>query len=385
MDYSGGGQGALREMQGAEEVSGKKTHIIFWFSFFGIVFIIIIIALFLIFSHSDSKKVSEKKLIEGVALEVGDNDVVKFDLDKEEHGMWINFMGYDSVELTISSEPINLTLQINEVKEVDLNNDGIFDIRIKLVKIEDGKATIAFQKLEKETCREDWKCSDWENCSKGFQKRECKDLNSCGTIFDKPSVKKGCLEIEFVENNSAFDGQLNNNGSNILNNSINKTIDKNLNNTHPVNFTNGTTSSNLTNHTSVNNHPNETNITINHPIIINNTSNTTNSTISNNPNSTNTSGSTICPQNTYICQEYYGFFCGVYHDSNSINPFCCPKECLRFNSKEQLCSARGYLYFTGNETHICKVQVYSLFNGTNILCCASIENKVNLNSTGLSS
>lgn len=377
MDY-------MQEVQGAEEVSGMKTHKVLWFIFFGIIFFIIFLIVFSIFAGGN-KNVSDNKLIEGVALEVGESDVIKFDLEKEEHGMTINFIGDGSVEVIISSEPINVSLKINEIKEIDLNNDGIFDIKIRLVSIINERATIAIKKIGNEICQENWECSGWSNCSKGFQKRECHDLNSCDAIFNKPSEIKECLEIEFIENENAFYEGVNNNDSNALNNSINNlnnSVNHSLNNNYSTNLTNHTFASNLTNKTI-----NNSNISI----IINNTSNTSNIVTANNYNLTNTTtnSTTICPQNTYICHEYDGFFCDSYYDSssfgsNSLNQYCCPKKCLKFDSKEQLCSARGYLYFTGNETHICKVQVYSSFNGTNILCCNSIEAKVNLNSGGIS-
>jgi hypothetical protein len=301
--------------------------------------------------------------------------------------LFINFVGDGSVELTISSNPINLSLNINEIKEVDLNNDGIFDLKIKLVSIVEEKAVIAFQKIEKESCKEDWECSEWSNCYKAAQKRKCTDLNSCGTIFDRPLVIKGCLEIEFVENDSAFESVENHSINTSLTNNSNTNLTNNTNTTPPANYTNQTTSTtNQTtpnNQTNVNNTTNVTNTTNNLTNTTINTTNVTNTTIEN--NATNTTNPSICPASTFACYESQGLFCiqSNYYSGGS-NPLCCPTECLRFNSNEQLCHARGYSYFTGNDTHICKVQVYSPFNGTHILCCASIDIKVNTTISGLS-
>jgi hypothetical protein len=343
MDYSGvgSGQGVLQETRGAEEVAGTNTHKFLWTIFFGVIFIVIFIVVYLIFT-SGHKNVSDKKLIEGIAMEVGENDVITFDLEKEEHGMWINFLGDGSVELTISSNPINLSLKINEIKEIDLDNNGIFDLKIKLVSIINRKATIAIQKIGEESCQANWKCSEWLNCSKGIQKRECDDLNSCDAIFDKPSEIKNCLEIEFIENDSSFYEGEEEDGINFLD----------------LNFS----------------YDSEDNITDK-----DNTTDEDNRIDEN--NTTNTIDLTSCPQNTSFCQEDSGFFCEIYPDSSILNSYCCPKECLKFNSEEQLCSARGYFYFESNETHICNVRVYSSFNGKNILCCASVKNKVNIGST----
>ncbi len=234
MDY-------LQEEQLKEASSGNQTSKVFWILFFGIVFIILFLIVYLAFI-TNHKNISNDKLMEGVALEVGENDAVKFDLDEQEHGMKINFVGYDSVEVTISSEPINLTLKIDEVKEVDLDGDGFYDLRIKLVKIIEGKATIAIQKIDRESCQESWDCSSWSDCSNGEQERDCDDRNSCGTTFYKPFEEKDCLEIEFIENDSFFK----NNTVNLTNLSLNNFTNISLNNTSNFTFNNSNQSSNLT-------------------------------------------------------------------------------------------------------------------------------------------
>jgi hypothetical protein len=389
MDY-------LQEAQVTQESSGIKTAKIFWSIFFGVIFIIIFIIVYLIFT-SGNKNVSDNKLIEGVAVEVGESDVVKFNLNEEKHGMMINFVGDDSVDLTISSEPINISLKINEIKEVDLNNDGAFDIKIKLVSIIEGKATIAFQKIEKESCREHWECYDWSGCSKGYQKRECRDLNSCGSIFDRPSIIKACIEIEYVENNSAFNEEQNknenesiNNTANVLNATLplnNSGIKLTINKSENTSLENRTNTS--TNHTYINNttdrppSTNATNSSVNHPV--NNTNTTVgglNSTENHSTNNTSsTTGSSPCPSGTYFCNEYYGYICKTDYILSPNNPSCCSNQCLKIPSNEYLCYARGYKPFTGNETHICKVQVYTYFNATSVPCCSVIEARYNTTST----
>ncbi|MCX6749861.1 MAG: hypothetical protein NTZ83_00210 [Candidatus Pacearchaeota archaeon] len=229
MDY-------LQEAQEAQAVSGIKTHKVLWFIFFGIIFVIIFLIVYLVFAGGH-KNVSNNKLVEGTSVEVGEDDSIKFQLDEEDHGIKIDFVGLDSVDLTLSSEPIKLNLKIDEVKEVDLNNDGVVDLRVKLVKIVDGKATIAIQKIEKEACQESWECSQWSDCSNGVQTRECDDSHSCSTTFYKPSEEKECLEIEFIENDSAFRNTTNNSINNSVNNNLNNSVNTSLNNTNILNTT----------------------------------------------------------------------------------------------------------------------------------------------------
>jgi hypothetical protein len=409
---------ALQNAQEEETILGIQTYKVFWSVFFGIVFIIIFLMVYLVFTGGH-KTVSDKKMIEGVALEVGQNDVVKFDFEEEKHGMRINLVSPDSVDLTISSEPINLSLKINEIKEVDLNNNGLFDLKIKLVSIVNGKATIAFQKIESESCKEDWKCSEWSVCSKGYQKRKCSDLNSCGSIFDKPSEKKDCIEIKFVEDNSAFEENINNNQSvndstaNALNSSLsntnnssgiptenkslNKSVENKANTTVNPASSNNFTDRPSTNYTNYSNYP-----PVNYPSNTtantttgssgeteNHSSSTSNNSSSNNYNTTNphTDGTIItppCPSGAYFCNEFYGYTCPTIYILSPNSPSCCSHQCLMITNKEYLCYAKGYKFFTGNETHICKVQVYTYFNATTVPCCSVIEARypINTNTTG---
>lgn len=43
-----------------------------------------------------------------------------------------------------------------------------------------------------EMCEEDWICSIWGECRSTLQKRECYDLNQCGTFENKPLTEKVC-------------------------------------------------------------------------------------------------------------------------------------------------------------------------------------------------
>lgn len=43
-----------------------------------------------------------------------------------------------------------------------------------------------------DTCEESWACSEWSECSEGFQTRTCTDENECGTEEDKPPESQPC-------------------------------------------------------------------------------------------------------------------------------------------------------------------------------------------------
>ncbi len=52
-----------------------------------------------------------------------------------------------SVTLTIESNPVVVTLNVGDIKRVDLNNDGVDDLEVKLEGISSGRANIAMTKL----------------------------------------------------------------------------------------------------------------------------------------------------------------------------------------------------------------------------------------------
>ncbi|MBI2208134.1 hypothetical protein HYU50_01440 [Candidatus Woesearchaeota archaeon] len=42
------------------------------------------------------------------------------------------------------------------------------------------------------SCLENWQCISWSECVNNLQTRSCKDLNNCGTSFNKPTEAKAC-------------------------------------------------------------------------------------------------------------------------------------------------------------------------------------------------
>lgn len=88
-----------------------------------------------------SKQFNEVTLAKG--------DAVTFSLNNNGHTLTINTVNQDNVDLTITSTPIKLNLKLQETKRIDLNDDNMDDLSIKLESILPGnKAYLTLKKVE---------------------------------------------------------------------------------------------------------------------------------------------------------------------------------------------------------------------------------------------
>ena len=85
---------------------------------------------------------------DGGSFEVKQGEIKTFTFNKEViHKITLTEITGNSAKIIIESEPIILILALGEIKQVDLNQDGINDIEIKLVSIYGGKAKFSLTKL----------------------------------------------------------------------------------------------------------------------------------------------------------------------------------------------------------------------------------------------
>lgn len=162
----------------------------------GVVILAIILVVLSFFLSVLSSNISETELLEGTTINLKENNSVEFKVGDEEHNIKINFVGLDFVDIVIQSEPIELRLELNELKEIDLDDDGVYDIQIKLEGIENGVPRIFIKKINEVVgvvCIENWNCTGWSNCVNDFQTRICTDLNDCVTTENKPDEETTCV------------------------------------------------------------------------------------------------------------------------------------------------------------------------------------------------
>lgn len=163
------------------------------FIFIG-VFVLALIGIIVFLVVKNFSAISDAKLSEGVSVDLSENKEVKFNLEGEKHTMTVDSISEDSVSITIMSSPITATLDVGETKKFDLENDGIYDLSVKLNGIVDGKADIYFKKIS-EACVENWDCTEWSECEDEEETRTCTDLNECGTEKDKPAEVQECETV----------------------------------------------------------------------------------------------------------------------------------------------------------------------------------------------
>ena len=93
---------------------------------------VIIALLVFLFIKFSSNTISDKELSEGTFFNLEINEQFKFDIDEKEHKLILDAFGKDYVHITLRSELIEFTLKIGESRKFDLNNDGVYDLRIRL-------------------------------------------------------------------------------------------------------------------------------------------------------------------------------------------------------------------------------------------------------------
>ena len=79
---------------------------------------------------------------------LGETDRMRFTIKGAYHYVTLNKININSADLTIQSTPINITLIVNQTKKLELTNDSINDISIKLTRLNLTTAEITVESIE---------------------------------------------------------------------------------------------------------------------------------------------------------------------------------------------------------------------------------------------
>lgn len=176
-----------------EEKKASKELLIFL-----IVLILIYIGVVIFwFLNSVPPTISDYKLAEGVLVNLGKGDEVRFNLNEENRKIKVDSLGKTSINVTIQVESIIEKFNIGEIKKFDFNNDQAYDLIVELRNITNKKANLYVKKILEVICFENWSCTDWNNCKNISQTRTCEDLNDCETEESKPAETQECISFEF--------------------------------------------------------------------------------------------------------------------------------------------------------------------------------------------
>ncbi|MBT4257939.1 hypothetical protein HOD88_02025 [archaeon] len=163
--------------------------------------LVTLFAIFAVLKYSPKEEISFGELgIVNKIASVETGKVYFFEIDGEKHKIILTDLGTNSIELTIGESPeIVLYFNLGETKKADLNQDGFYELVLKLNDFGEDSASISLQKLENLPCVENWDCTEYGACISGVKRRICIESNSCGTELNKPVTEEECI-VKIIEN-----------------------------------------------------------------------------------------------------------------------------------------------------------------------------------------
>tara|TARA_Y100000310_G_scaffold250151_1_gene256320 strand:- start:581 stop:2017 length:1437 start_codon:yes stop_codon:yes gene_type:complete len=180
---------------GYSVVPEKKSNKWIYILISSLILILIIIVVLVISLSSNS--ISDEKFSQGSSFELKEGKKIKFNFNDEKHTIKMDSVSDSSVSLIIQSNPIEVDLEIGEEKEVNLDSDDFYDLKIRLNDIVNKVPELYIKKINLSTCVPQWDCGNWSICSNlSDQTRTCNDTNSCGIISGKPVETQNCNCVE---------------------------------------------------------------------------------------------------------------------------------------------------------------------------------------------
>jgi len=102
---------------------------------------------------------TESQCNSGVSKQLRQDDKLKFSLvngeDTETHFVKVKRITNTKVDITIESDPIDLSLSIGDENKVDITNDEVYDVQIRLLSISGQQAKLSFKTISEEVQEEE--------------------------------------------------------------------------------------------------------------------------------------------------------------------------------------------------------------------------------------
>jgi len=102
------------------------------------------------FTWSNTYTTTDEQVEEGYTKKLNKNERVKVRVNNANHYVGIKELTATSATIEISSNPVEVKLDVGEDAKVDVNEDGYYDIYVKLNSIANNKADIIIQKVYEE-------------------------------------------------------------------------------------------------------------------------------------------------------------------------------------------------------------------------------------------
>lgn len=174
----------------------KKIPLTFILIVVGVLVLILVIGMGGYFLFTMTPTISDNEISQGASVSISLSKEVKFNINEEEHRIMIDSLDNNSVDITIYSTPIEITLNIGQTEKFDLNSDDVYDLSVKLNNITNQKVNLYIKKISEAICTEEWECTNWTICADSTQTRTCTDINECETEESKPDESQECIEVE---------------------------------------------------------------------------------------------------------------------------------------------------------------------------------------------
>ena len=97
--------------------------------------------------QKEIEKIGDAEIKQGVTKQLKKREKIKFIMLEEEHTLEILEMTKDSITVVIYPHPITITLKMGEGKKIDINEDGYYNLYIRLENIDDEKGYLTMRSL----------------------------------------------------------------------------------------------------------------------------------------------------------------------------------------------------------------------------------------------
>ena len=162
--------------------------------------------------------VSDEQLLDGFQRALAKNERFKFRVGGEDHSVGVVAIDGNLVTIQIWSNPQTATLSVGQSSKFDVNNDGYYEVYVKVNSVSGGVADVTVQSIYEKipaatqppaattpqedvvpeastpaACSSDWSCGAWSECTSGSRARVCVDKNACATpSSSKPAETEAC-------------------------------------------------------------------------------------------------------------------------------------------------------------------------------------------------